>query len=70
MTKDEAYRAARRIRRFWAELGFTICADVIRHPSGTHEASTWGVKTDLKNGLPPGAPPDLWKRISKKAVAP
>jgi hypothetical protein len=44
---------ARRIKAFWAAAGFDIRVEVIHAARGGGESPIFGIRSNLKSGLPP-----------------
>lgn len=76
MNRQTAVREAKRVSEYWAAKGVTIAVrlvstpipDEIRPKIAHSLANVWGIRTDLKNGMPrpPQAEPRL-PMIRKKA---
>ena len=47
-----AAELGRRIRAFWADAGFDITIEVVQS-GGRHDAPIFGVRSNLRNALPP-----------------
>lgn len=66
-TLAEAQSLASRIIEAWAIEGHSIDAWVVKLPNpsnidGSGEKATWGVRTDLVNGMPSGLGRAAWER--------
>jgi len=55
LTRDEAERAAAKINAYWAKRGHEVNAHVVKLPVPGFDGgrSTFGIRSDLINGLPP-----------------
>jgi hypothetical protein len=47
-----AAELGRRIQAFWAASGYDIRVEVI-HAGGPRESPVWGIRSNLRNALPP-----------------
>ena len=48
-----AAELGRRIRAFWAAVGYDIQVEIVHAGGGSGEAPIWGVRSNLRNALPP-----------------
>ena len=48
-----AIRLAQMIRGYWKAAGFDNIRTEIVHSGGSGEAPVWGVRSNLRNALPP-----------------
>src|SRR5580704_18659355 len=48
-----AQRLSEMIRSFWSAAGFANIETHIVHSGGSPESPAWGVRSNLRNGLPP-----------------
>lgn len=55
MTEGRAKTMARNIRDYWARKGYAVRVEVYRERwvKGVAGGPSYGVKTNLKNGMPP-----------------
>ena len=51
------------IKRYWSAAGFSSVETEIVSCTGTGEKPVYGVRSNLKSGLPPGGGRPLWPRV-------
>ena len=61
MSYSDTLRLARRVKDFWAALGYDVRVSVVqaRNAGGNPEGASWAIKSDLMNGLPAKARPGI-----------